>query len=59
MRALRVVFEAFSAFFVIAALLTAIYSDSRLLRAIAGIALVFLVSAATTSLVLRMERRDQ
>jgi uncharacterized membrane protein YqjE len=58
MRSLRVLFEVFSAIFVITALITLIYSEYRLARAIAGVAMVFLVSAATTSLVLRMERRD-
>lgn len=44
---LRIVFEALSAILVITSLLVAIYSDSQLLRAIAGIALIVVVSTAT------------
>lgn len=44
------VFEVLSAILVITSLLVAIYSDSRLLRGIAGVALVVVVSAATTAL---------
>lgn len=59
MRFMRALFEVFSAIFVITSLLVLIYSEHTLGRAIAGIALVFIVSAATTSLVLRWERRER
>ena len=44
------VFEVLSAVLVVTSLLVAIYSDSQLLRAVAGVALVVVVSAATTAL---------
>ena len=47
---LWLVFEVLSAILVVTSLLVAIYSDSQLLRAVAGIALVVVVSAATTVL---------
>lgn len=45
--ALWMVFEVLSAIFVVTGLLVAIYSDSVLLRAVAGIAMIVLVAAAT------------
>lgn len=47
---LRVVFEVLSAILVVTSLLVAIYSDSQLLRGIAGVALIVIVSAATTAI---------
>lgn len=47
--AVWLVFEVLSAVFVVTGLLVAIYSDSQLLRAIAGIALIVLVSAVTAA----------
>lgn len=47
--ALWFVFEVLSAVLVITSLLVAIYSDSPLLRAVAGIALIVIVAAATVS----------
>lgn len=43
------VFEVLSAILVITSLLVAIYSDSQLLRGVAGVALIVIVSAATTA----------
>ena len=48
---LWVVFEVLSAVLVVTSLLVAIYSDSQLLRGIAGVALIVVVSAATTAIV--------
>ena len=48
------VFEVFSAILVVTSLLVAIYSDNALLRAIAGVSLVVLVSAATVSIMNRI-----
>jgi uncharacterized iron-regulated membrane protein len=45
------VFEVLSAILVVTSLLMAIYSDSQLLRAVAGIALIVIVSAATAAVV--------
>lgn len=47
---LRLLFETLSAIFVVISLLTAIYSDRVLLRGIAGVSLIALVSATTYSL---------
>ena len=47
---LWIVFEALSAILVVTSLLVAIYSDSQLLRGVAGVALIVVVSAATTAL---------
>lgn len=41
------VFEVLSAVFVVTGLLVAIYSDSQAIRAIAGVALIVVVAAAT------------
>ena len=46
---LWVVFEVLSAILVVTSLLVAIYSDSQLLRAVAGVALIVIVAAATTA----------
>lgn len=48
---LWIVFEVLSAILVVTSLLVAIYSDSQILRGIAGIALIVVVSAATTAIV--------
>lgn len=48
---LWIVFEVLSAILVVTSLLVAIYSDSQILRGIAGVALVVVVSAATTAIV--------
>lgn len=45
--AVWLVFEALSAIFVVTGLLVAIYSDSAVLRAVAGIAMIVLVAAVT------------
>lgn len=45
---LRIVFEVLSAILVITSLLMAIYSDSQILRGIAGVTLVVVVAAAVT-----------
>ena len=46
---LWIVFEVLSAILVITSLLVAIYSDSQILRAVAGIALIVVVAAATVT----------
>jgi hypothetical protein len=46
---LRLVFEVLSAVLVVTSLLVAIYSDSPLLRGVAGIAMIVLVAAATVT----------
>lgn len=55
--AVRTLLEALSAVFVVLALLTAVYSDSRLVRGCAGIAIVVLVSTITQSLIRARELR--
>jgi len=47
---LWLVFEVFSAILVVTSLLVAIYSNNTVLRAVAGVSLIVLVSAATVSL---------
>jgi len=51
---LWLVFEAFSAILVVTSMLVAIYSSSALLRAVAGVSLIVLVSAATVSIMNRI-----
>lgn len=47
------VFEVLSAVFVVTGLLVAIYSDSQVARAVAGIGMIVVVSAATASILSR------
>jgi hypothetical protein len=47
--ALWLVFEVLSAIFVVTGLLVAIYSDSMVLRAVAGVAMIVLVAAARST----------
>lgn len=53
---LWLVFEVFSAILVVTSLLVAIYSDNAILRAVAGVSIVVLVSAATVSIMNKSEK---
>lgn len=55
--ALWLVLDVLSAIFVATGLLVAIYSDSALLRAVAGIAMIVLVAVATWSALARTEEK--
>lgn len=55
-RTIRAFFEVLSALFVIGALFAAIYSDSHIARAVAGVILISIVSAFTASVMRHMER---